>query len=276
MTDEKNLYRSIETEVLEIISETPTIITTRLKLKEDLSFKPGQFIEMSIPGVGEAPFTPSSAAFQKDYMDVTIMKVGKVTGKIHKLNPGDIIGVRGPYGKGYPLERFSGREILVCGGGVGFAPLRTLMYSLFEMRDKLKNLVYRGGCRCPEELVFRQEMNEWFKKDDLDIVITVDGCKPEDNWTGPVGVVTTILDDIRMNFSEAIGIACGPPVMMKFTTFKFLEMGFREENILLSMEKNMSCGIGKCGHCRLGTFYCCKDGPVFTYAEIKDFPGIWD
>ena len=191
-------------------------------------------------------------------------------------NPGDIIGVRGPYGKGYPLERFSGREILVCGGGVGFAPLRTLMYSLFEMRDKLKNLVYRGGCRCPEELVFRQEMNEWFKKDNLDIVITVDGCKPEDNWTGPVGVVTTILDDIRMNFSEAIGIACGPPVMMKFTTFKFLEMGFREENILLSMEKNMSCGIGKCGHCRLGTFYCCKDGPVFTYAEIKDFPGIWD
>jgi len=270
----KNPYRPIESEVLEVVIETPTIRTVRLKPKESLTFEPGQFIEMTIPGVGEAPFTPSSRATVKDEMQVTVMRVGKVTEKIHQLGRGDVVGLRGPFGSAYPLDTFKDQEILVVGGGCGFAPLRSLMYAFFEMSGQFRKLFFRGGCKTDRELLYRDEMKQWAQRDDLNMLLTVDEGSPE--WTGPVGVVTTILDDVQMNCAQGIAVVCGPPVMMKFATLKLLDMGFRDDRIYLSMEKNMSCGIGKCGHCRLGTYYCCKDGPVFTFAQIKNFPGIWD
>ncbi|MFC1809169.1 FAD/NAD(P)-binding protein [Candidatus Omnitrophota bacterium] len=270
----KNPYRSIEAEVIDVITETPTITTIRFKPKEPITFKTGQYIEMTIPGVGEAPFTPSSQPSIKDMMEVSVMKTGKVTGKIHELQKGDIIGVRGPLGNGYPLDKFKGKEVLVVGGGCGFAPLRSLMYEFFEMSGELKKLFFRGGCKNPSELLYREEMKEWGKRKDLNLELTVD--KGDASWKGNVGVVTTILDDVKMDYKNGIGVVCGPPIAMKFSTIKLLEMGFKEDNIYLSMEKNMSCGIGKCGHCRLGTYYSCKDGPVFTYAQIKNFHEIWD
>jgi NAD(P)H-flavin reductase len=200
--------------------------------------------------------------------------VGKVTDRIHVLKPGDTAGVRGPYGHGYPLEEFKDRDVYVVGGGVGLAPIRTLMYSLFDMRSSIGKLVYRAGCRDPQEFLYRAQLADWARKDDLDLRLTVDNA--DGNWTDNVGVVTTIMDDAGVDVRNTVGVACGPPIMMKFVTLKFLEMGVPEENIYLSMEKNMSCGFGKCGHCRLGTYYCCKDGPVFTYAAIKEFPGIWE
>lgn len=269
-----NPYRPIETEVLEVITETPTIKTIKLKPKEEISFATGQFVGLTIPGVGEAPFTPSSKPSIKDTVEVTVMKVGKVTEKIHELKKSDIVGLRGPFGKGYPLDEFKGKEILVVGGGCGFAPLRSLMYTLFEMGGEIKKLLFRGGCRTPKELLYKDETEEWSKRKDLDLRLTVDvGDK---KWKDHVGLVTTILEDIDMNCKSGIAIVCGPPIMMKFTTFKLIESGFKDENIYLSMEKNMSCGIGKCGHCRLGIYYACKDGPVFQYEKIKDFPEIWD
>jgi sulfite reductase subunit B len=270
----KNPYRPIEAEVLEVITETPTIRTLKLRPKEQIPFATGQFIELTVPGVGEAPFTPSSSPSMKDVMEVTIMKVGKVTEQVHQLKRGDIVGLRGPFGRGYPLDEFKGREILVVGGGCGFAPLRSLMYSLFEMRDELKKLLFRGGCKTPKELLYRSETENWGMRKDLDLKLTVDNG--DDSWKGHVGLVTTILDKIHMDCPGGIAVVCGPPVMMKFVTGKLLEIGFKEENIYLSMEKNMSCGIGKCGHCRIGTYYACKEGPVFTYEKIKNFPGIWD
>ncbi len=269
-----NPYRPIKTEVLEVIIETPTIKTIRLKPEEEITFATGQFIELTIPGVGEAPFTPSSRPSEKDTMEVTVMKVGKVTEKIHELKPGDIVGLRGPFGKGYPLDEFKGKEILVVGGGCGFAPLRSLMYSLFEMSEEIKKLLFRGGCKTSKELVYRSETDQWARRDDLDLRLTVD--QGDSEWKGHVGLVTTILDKLDLDCKTGIAIVCGPPIMMKFATIKLLDMGFQEENIYLSMEKNMSCGIGKCGHCRLGTYYACKDGPVFTYDKIKDFPQIWE
>ncbi|MBN1521590.1 MAG: FAD/NAD(P)-binding protein [Candidatus Aureabacteria bacterium] len=269
-----NPYRPVEAEVTDVIKETPTIVTVRMKPKEEIAFATGQFIEMTIPGVGEAPFTPSSRPSVKDMMEVTVMKVGKVTERIHQLKKGDTVGLRGPFGRGYPLDKFKGKEVLVVGGGCGFAPLRSLMYSLFERSAEFIQLFFRGGCKTPGELVYRSETDEWAKRKDLDLRLTVD--KPDSGWKGNVGVVTTILDDVRMDCKKGIAVVCGPPIMMKFATMKVLEMGFQEESIYLSMEKNMSCGIGKCGHCRLGIYYCCKDGPVFTYNEIKDFPNIWD
>ena len=269
-----NPYRPIEAEVVEVITETPTIKTIRFKPKEPIVFKAGQFVELTIPGVGEAPFTPSSKSTQRDMMEVTVMKVGKVTDKVHELKRGDVIGVRGPLGKGYPIERFKGKELLVVGGGCGLAPLRSLMYELFDKMNEFKKVFFRGGCKTPREFLYRKEIDGWKEKKGLNMRLTVD--KGAEGWPGNVGVVTTILDDVDIDRENGIAIVCGPPVAMKFSTMKLLEMGFKDENIYLSMEKNMSCGIGKCGHCRLGIYYACKDGPVFSYDKIKDLHEIWD
>jgi len=231
-------------------------------------------VEITIPGVGEAPFTPSSRPSIEDTMEVSVMKVGKVTEKIHELKKGDTIGVRGPFGTGYPVDDFHGKEILVVGGGCGFAPLRSLMYEFFDRSGQFKKLYFRGGCKTPKEMVYRDETKEWEGRDDLDLKLTVDAG--DESWKGNVGVVTTILDDLDMDCKNGIAVICGPPIMMKFATKKVLEMGFKEDNIYLSMEKNMSCGLGKCGHCRIGIYYACKDGPVFPYSKIKTFPEIWD
>jgi len=161
----------------------------------------------------------------------------------------------------------------VVGGGCGFAPLRSLMYALFERSGEFKKLLFRGGCRTAQDLLFRQELDQWAEREDLDIELTVD--VGDASWKGHVGVVTTLLEGVDMDCSKGIAIVCGPPVMMKFVTWKLEELGFQDQNIFLSMERNMSCGIGKCGHCRLGIYYVCKDGPVFAYDKIKRFPDIW-
>ncbi len=274
MYKSKNPYRPIETKVVEVITETPTIKTLRLKPKEQLSFLTGQFIELTIPGVGEAPFTPSSRPSIKDTIEVTVMRVGKVTETIHRLKKGETVGLRGPFGTGYPLEEFKGKEVLVVGGGCGFAPLRSLMYEFFDKSNEFKALFFRGGCKTPQDFLYRKEIETWAKRDDLDLVLTVD--EGDGIWKGNIGVVTTILDGIPIDTVKGIAVVCGPPIMMKFSTKKLLELGFKERNIYLSMEKNMSCGLGKCGHCRIGTYYACKDGPVFSFDKIKKFPNIWD
>lgn len=270
----RNPYSPIETEVIDSIIETPTIRTLRLRPREPIPFEAGQFVELTIPGVGEAPFTPSSQATVADELDLTVMKVGKVTEAVHLLKKGDRVGLRGPLGTGYPLQLFKDKEILVVGGGCGFAPLRSLMYSFMERAGEFKQLYFRGGCKSAQELLYRQELDEWAKMQDWNVEISLD--KDDASWTGRVGLVTTLLDDIDMNCSEGIAVVCGPPIMMKFVTLKLVEMGFQDQNIYLSMERNMSCGIGQCGHCRLGIYYVCKDGPVFSYDKIKRFPDIWN
>ncbi len=270
----KNPYRPIRTEVLDVITETPNIKTLKLKPSEPIDFVAGQFIELTVPGIGEAPFTPSSNPLSRDIMEVTIMKVGKVTEKIHELKKGDIVGLRGPLGKGYPIEDFKGKEIVVVGGGCGLAPLRCLMYELFNRMDEFKKVLFRGGCKTPRDFLYKDEINGWTKRKKLDLKLTVD--EGDETWKGNVGVVTTILDDLDMDCKKGIAVVCGPPIAMKFATKKLVEIGFRDENIYLSMEKNMSCGIGKCGHCRIGIYYACKDGPVFQYSKIKNFSEIWE
>ncbi|MBN1697769.1 MAG: FAD/NAD(P)-binding protein [Spirochaetales bacterium] len=276
MYTSKNPYRPVKTIVLDVITETPTIKTFVLQPETPISFETGQFIEFSVPGCGEAPFTPSSRPSVSDTLEVTIMRVGKVTTRIHELKKNDIVGLRGPFGSRYPVELFKDKEVLVIGGGCGFAPVRSLMYKLFEIRGDLKKLVFRGGCRNPKEFLYRDELESWTNKNDLNIRLTVDKSDGDTVWKHDVGLVTTILGDVGMDVKNGFAVVCGPPIMMKFTTGTLLDMGFREDNIFLSMEKNMSCGIGKCGHCRIGTYYACKDGPVFRYDAIKKFPNIWD
>lgn len=267
-----NPYRPLSARVLEVRAETPSIKTFRLEPAEPLTFAPGQFIEVTVTGVGEAPFTPSSSASDRKTLEVTIMRVGRVTERLHALQPGDRVGVRGPLGNGYPLEDFDGREVVVIGGGCGFAPLRSLMYAFFERSDRLARLVFRGGCRNDRELLFREELDAWTARSDVDVRLTVDEASPD--WPGHVGVVTTILDDLPVQAAEARAVVCGPPLMMRFAVKKLAALGFQDRHIYLSLEENMSCGIGLCGHCRIGPWYICRDGPVFTCDQIRKIPGM--
>ncbi len=270
----KNIYQPVEATIVDVIDETASIKTFVLKPRAPFSFRTGQFIELTLPGCGEAPFTPSSDPARNDQLDVTIMKAGRVTGALHAAAKMTTVGLRGPYGKGYPLERFEGKEILIVGGGVGLAPLRSLLYSLFNTIDRYRKVVVRYGARTPKDIVYKSLLPQWSSMKNVEFMVTVDVGEP--GWAGHVGLVTTVLAGAQVDVKQAVAIVCGPPVMMKFVTFKLLDLGFAPPDIYLSMEKNMSCGLGKCGHCRLGHFYTCKDGPVFTYAEIKDIPDIWD
>lgn len=271
----KNPYAFIEAEVLKVVDETSAIKTFTVRPRSQIGFRAGQFMEVTIPGVGEAPFTPSSNHSDTRTIDFTIMAAGRVTKLLHEAKPGDIVGLRGPYGTAYPLEKFKGREIFIVGGGVGLAPLRALLYALFNDVNDYKRISVKYGARTSADIVYKGEVDSWKDRaKHVDVEISCDVGDP--TWKGNVGLVTTILKDVNMEMESAATIVCGPPIMMKFATFKLLDLGFKEHNVYLSMEKNMSCGIGKCGHCRIGPYYACKDGPVFTYDKIKDLPGIWD
>lgn len=270
----KNIYKPFEATIEDIIEETPLIKTLCLRPKQEFQFKTGQFIELSLPGIGEAPFTPSSSPHIKEKIDVTIMKAGRITSLLHASSKNVSVGIRGPYGKGYPLDLFEGKDILIVGGGVGLAPLRSLLLSLFHNIERYNKIVLRYGARSPKDIIYKNLLPEWSKKEKTDILLTVD--VGDDTWNGNVGLITTVLNDLPVDLRKAVVIVCGPPVMMKFVTLKLLDVGFKGEDIYLSMEKNMSCGLGKCGHCRIGKFYICKDGPVFTYDQLKDVHDIWD
>jgi NAD(P)H-flavin reductase len=274
---QQNPYKAVPAIVEAVVDETSNIKTLTFRPREPIPFRAGQFVELSVPGYGEAPFTPSSSPKVLERFDITIMKAGTLTERIHQLKPGAEVGIRGPMGKEYPLTRYHGKEVLVLGGGVGLAPLRALLFALFEDMDKYKKIILRYGARTPNDIVYKSAVTAgWGKGPALDVLISVD--KGDDTWKGPVGVVTTILDPSRLkvDVKNSVAVVCGPPIMMKFGTLKLLELGYAHDTIYLSMEKNMSCGIGKCGHCRLGPYYACKDGPVFTYEAIKNESKIWD
>lgn len=270
----KNIFRPIEATVVDVIQETATIKTFVLRPKEPFSFSTGQFVELTLPGIGEAPFTPSSDPNIRETIDVTIMRAGRVTTLLHGMEKNASVGIRGPYGKGYPLEKFAGKDVLVLGGGVGLAPLRSLLFSLFATIDRYSSVCLRYGARTPSDVLYKDALPQWAKRPKVDALITVDVGDP--SWKGNVGLVTTILNNLPLDLKKAVAVVCGPPIMMKFATLKLLDIGFKPKDIFLSMEKNMSCGLGKCGHCRMGRFYICKDGPVFTYEELKDIHDIWD
>jgi NAD(P)H-flavin reductase len=266
-------YRPVRSELKDVVSETSNIKTFVLEPEEPLAFKAGQFVELTVPGLGEAPFTPSSSPSEAERLAISIMEAGRVTAALHRLDVGAVLGLRGPYGNEYPLDGYAGKDILILGGGVGLAPLRSLLLALLEERDRFGRIVLCYGARSPGDLIYKDQLPQWTEMDGLEVHLTVDNA--DDTWQGKVGVVTTVLDDVSMDFGKAITAVCGPPVMMKFGTLALLDKGFLPANIYLSMEKNMSCGIGQCGHCRLGPYYVCRDGPVFTYEQLQDVANIW-
>ena len=268
-----NPYYPVSTALLDVVPETPTIKTFVLRPQVPLPFRAGQFVELTVPGLGEAPFTPSSSPSEERQLALTVMKVGRVTSALHRLESGATVGLRGPYGKAYPLDDFAGRDILIMGGGVGLAPLRSLLLALLKDRVRFGRIILCYGARTPADLLYRTQLDEWRSLDSLEVHLTVD--KADESWHGKVNVVTATLDDVHLETSGAVSVVCGPPIMMRFATLAILRKGFAPGSIYLSMERNMSCGLGKCGHCRVGPYYVCRDGPVFQYAQLQNLQQIW-
>ena len=270
-----NPYLPEKAKIEKVINETSAIKTFVLRPEKQVTFETGQFVQVTVPGIGEAPFTPSSSPFVKDTVEITVMKVGRVTERMHQSKVGDTLGIRGPYGKGYPVDKFFNKEVLIVGGGVGMAPLRSLLLTLIQQIHNFKKVILCYGVRTPEDVVYKHLFPDWEKIQRVEILRSVDRCPVGVRWDETIGVVTCLLDKVKINLSDSVAIVCGPPIMMKFTTLKLVEKGHRPENIYLSMERNMSCGLGKCGHCGIGPYFVCKDGPVFTYAQLKQEPELW-
>jgi sulfhydrogenase subunit gamma (sulfur reductase) len=239
---------------------------------ENFRYKCGQFAEISVFGSGECPIGVASSPMDEDYIQFTVKKVGVVTTALHNSEEGTVIGVRGPYGNGFPLERMEGHNVVIVGGGFAFTTLRSLTkFILHEAnRDRFKELTVIYGARDLGELIYKYDLESWRKRDDIDLNVTIDHAVS--GWTGLVGFVPAVLKEVAPSSHNAIAIVCGPPIMIKFTMPVINELGFASEDVFLSLEMRMKCGIGKCGRCNIGNKFVCKDGPVFTYKELQMMP----
>jgi NAD(P)H-flavin reductase len=238
---------------------------------DGFSFLPGQFNMVYVFGVGEVPISISSDPQNSTTFQHTTRIVGAVTRSLGHLKKGDMLGVRGPYGTHWPVEEAQGRDVIIVTGGIGLAPLRPALYHLLAHREKYHKIVLLYGARTPEDILYRRELERWRSKFDLEIQVTVDrGTRA---WRGNVGVVTTMIGRSPFDPSNAIAMACGPEVMMRFAVLEFERRGLASKDIYLSMERNMKCAIGFCGHCQYGPAFICKDGPVFRFDRIEPIFG---
>ena len=253
-------------------TKTFTLAFKDREIQRAFSFAPGQFNIVGRFGVGEAPFSITSDPSKKETFDHTIRIVGNVTGVLDRLVEGDSVHVRGPYGKGWPVKKAMGKNILIIAGGIGLPPLRPFIMHVRNHRTQFGDLEVLYGARTPSDLVYRDEFDEFRKIKNTRFLLTVDGVPKGEKWDHKVGVVTTLFEDMALTPKKTIVLTCGPEIMMRFVVRGLLGKGFRENQIYVSMERRMKCGIGKCGHCQIGPTFVCKDGPVFLYSEIKELP----
>ncbi|RLC87765.1 MAG: oxidoreductase [Chloroflexi bacterium] len=247
------------------------LFTIELPDGRNLGHAPGQFVMLSVLGVGEAPISiTSSPSRSNGNFELCVRRVGDVTGALHKMQAGDRVGIRGPFGHGFPIEKMRGKDVLFAPGGLGLAPLRSLINQVLDERGSFERVVILYGAKRPEELLFRDELDEWVARDDVECYITVD--RGDETWDGNVGVITTLFDPIAVDPRNTVAVTCGPPIMYRFVLMELLGKGIPETQIYLSLERRMKCGVGKCGHCQINDLYCCQEGPVFTYAQIKNVP----
>ncbi len=237
------------------------------KVAQGFKHRPGQFLEVSVFGAGEAPFCISSSAHERDTLDITVREIGKVTAALHELGEGAQVGVRGPLGNCFPLDEFEGKHVLIVAGGLGLAPLRPLIEDAHRERARFASLSVLYGDRTPEDLLYRDEVEQWRQAEDMECLLTVD--RATDGWTGNVGVVGTLFEKIEVDAPNTVAFVCGPPIMITFVVRDLVAMGFGEEAIITTLERHMRCGIGKCNHCMMADRLVCRDGPVFTYREMK-------
>ncbi|MGQ9887223.1 MAG: FAD/NAD(P)-binding protein [Aggregatilineales bacterium] len=237
-------------------------------------FKPGQFNMLYVFGVGEIPISISGDPLHPETLIHTTRAVGTVTKAMGALKPGNVIGVRGPFGTEWPVRAAKGYDVVFVAGGIGLAPLRPALYHILAHREKYGRIVLLYGCRSPDDILFRRELEKWRARFDLEIYVTVDYASPR--WHSNVGVVTKLIPKAPFDPLNTVALVCGPEVMMRFTAIELTKRGVRPDDIYISMERNMKCAIGFCGHCQFGPMFICKDGPVFTYRQVQGWLAQWE
>jgi NAD(P)H-flavin reductase len=254
--------------------DTFTIELQPLGDLEEFTFLPGQFNMIYVFGVGEIPISISGDPANPRTLVHTTRAVGAVTKAMDKMRRGDILGIRGPYGVPWPVDHANGQDVVFVAGGIGLAPLRPALYEVVAHRERYGKVVFLYGTRTPSDVLFRQELENWRARFDLEIYVTVD--RAMSGWRGNVGVVTNLISRAPFDPRNTMAFVCGPEVMMRFTTMELHKRGVDNEHIFVSMERNMKCAIGLCGHCQFGSVFVCKDGPVFRYSQIKDMLVKWE
>jgi NAD(P)H-flavin reductase len=244
------------------------LFTVELPWGQSLGHEPGQFVEVSIFGVGEAPISISSSPSRSNgTFELCVRSAGDVTNALHALGPGAAIGVRGPFGHGFPVDKMRGKDVLFAPGGLGLAPARSLINQVLDERGSFGRVIILYGAKNPKELLFRDELAAWAKRSDVELHVTVD--RADETWPGNVGVITTLFKHVMINPRNTVAVTVGPPIMYRFVLMELLGKGIPEGQIWMSLERRMKCGVGKCGHCQINNYYCCQQGPAFTYAQVK-------
>ncbi len=269
----KETDRCFKAEILNVIRLTDMEKLFQVRILDEgeskrFSFLPGQFVMVEVPGYGEIPISISSSASRTGYLELCIRRVGIVTGALHRAKRGARIGIRGPFGTHFPIETMKGHDVLLIAGGLGLAPLRASIFAVIENRADFENVHILYGTKSPDQLLFDYQYEEWSRIDDIDLQVIVE--EPEGEWTGPVGLITKLLDGIEIDPQRTFAIVCGPPVMFKFVCGQLSEQGMPMRRMFVSLERRMHCGMGKCCRCNIGSTFTCMEGPVFDYWTVMN------
>ncbi len=270
----KNLYIPELMRISDIIEETPDVKTFNLVFEDEarreaFNFDVGQFGLFSAFGTGEATFNISSPANRRGYIECTFRVVGRVTAALNDLNIGDQVGFRGPYGNFFPMEKYEGKNLIFIAGGIGLPPVRCVIWECLDQRDKYKDISIVYGARSVADLVYKKEIEHWDTRPDIKMVKTVDPGGETPDWDGKVGYVPTVLEEMNPEAEDTYAFICGPPIMIKYSIESLKKCGFTDEQIFTTLENKMKCGVGKCGRCNIGDLYICKEGPVYTAAQVN-------
>jgi NAD(P)H-flavin reductase len=233
--------------------------------------RPGQFVMLSVPGSGEAPISISSSPTRPGVIELCVRRAGRVTNALYRLRTNEVVGVRGPYGNGFPVEAMAGDDLVLVAGGLGMAPLRSLLWYVLDNREAFNRVTLLYGAKTPDEMLYREELVSLVDRADLACLLTVDR-DPTGSWTNHIGLLPALFDHTRIDPATTYTAVCGPPIVYRFVLERLLGLGFTKDRILMSLERRMKCGVGKCGHCSVGYKYTCIHGPIFTYWDAINLP----
>ena len=249
------------------LTEKEKLFEVRIENGMNLAHEPGQFVELSVFGVGEAPISVSSSPSRSNgNFELVVREVGDVTGALHRMGPGSRVGIRGPFGTSFPVRDLRGSDVLFVAGGIGLVPLRSLINEVLDNRRDYGRVIILFGARSPAERLFADELEEWRQRPDVEYLDTVDSA--DDSWAGNVGVITTLFPGVSIDPETTYCVVVGPPVMYRFVISEAKSKGLANDRIIVSLERRMKCGVGKCGHCQINGVYVCREGPVFRYSDI--------
>lgn len=273
--DNNTNYIPFSCEIVSTGNLTPFEKLFRFKRIDGQSFghKPGQFMQLSIVGIGEAPISVSSSPTRGDYLEMGVRKIGTLTAALHDLKVGAKIGMRGPFGTCFPTTDLKSKDLILIAGGCGLAPLRSLIQYVEDRSDEFCKVTILYGAKSPQDLMYKEEIKNWQASKKLSCHVTVDTTSEQVAWGGNVGLITKLIPPLEIDANNTVAVICGPPIMYKFVIIELKKKGLAEKDIVVSLERHMKCGVGKCGHCTIEHLYCCIDGPVFWLSQISQVPG---